>query len=405
MATRPRSPGSRTGLLLMVVTLIAGACGGNEPAPSSQAASPAVVASPPQSGAPASGSAPPPTTQPSVQPSTSLDVAKAFRARMAATRAFDATIFGTVTVGDTELTANGTLQVSGADSHAVMTIAAAKPQTTETITIDGKTYTRRGDVWFGAPASSSMFGDAFSAALARVTDLGPVSVDGRTLHHLAPPPGTTIPMTSVGTSPAPVGGTMTVEFYAEDDGTPAIIALDATWTQKAGKVDQKASMHLDFALDQDAAAPTITPPSPIWVTGRSKRLAYTLSYPADWDVELSRKATDPDYYYGLDGQGFAVTRAKKCACTLNAMTTELIRYERRHVKGFKLLHNATARVDGHRARVFESQGRYPEGRAWDLTYVVVHGKYLYVLNFSSDHPLAKTDRQMANQLVASFAFR
>ena len=400
MATRPRSPDSGTGLLFLVVTLVAAACG-SSPAPSGGTPSTIPVASP---GASPSVAVAEPSA--SAQPSPPLDVAKAFREKMNATDAFDATISGTVTVGATSLAANGTLQVNGADSHQVMTIAAAKPQRTETITVGGKTYTRRGDVWFGAPASSStMFGDAFSAALARVTDVGPASVDGRTLHHLTTPPGTTIPLTAVGTSPAPAGATMTVEFYAEDDGTPAIIALDAAWTQKAGKVDQKASMHLDFTLDQDAAAATIAEPSPIWVTGHSKRLGYTLSYPADWDVELSHKGSDPDFYYGLDGQGFAVTRGKKCACTLNAMTTELIRYERRHVKAFKLVHNATTRVAGRRARVFESQGRYPEGRAWDLTYVVVQGKYLYVLNYSSDHPLTKVDRQLANQLLASVAFR
>ena len=215
MARQPRSPGSRTGLLLTVVTLIAAACGGNGPSPSAVTVTSASATPAPSASAPAAPASP--STRPSAQPSTAVDVAAAFRAKMAATQAFDATIDGTVTVGETSLPAKGTLRVSGGDSHQVMTIASPKPQTTETITIDGTTYTRRGDVWFGAPASSSTaFSDAFGAALARLTDLGPVSVDGRTLHHLAPPPGTTIPMTSFGASPGPAGSTMTVGFFAEE---------------------------------------------------------------------------------------------------------------------------------------------------------------------------------------------
>jgi hypothetical protein len=406
MASRPRPPGSRTGLFLMVVTLVAGACGVNGPAPSSDPASPTAAISPTVSASAAPAQVPTASARPPAQPSTPVDVAKAFRTKMAATQAFDATIDGMVTVGDTSLPAKGTLQVSGSDSHQVITIATGKPQTTETVTIEGTTYTRRGDVWFGAPATSStMLADAFDRALAGLTDLGSVSIAGRELHRLVPPPGTTIPMTSFGTSPSPAGGTMTVEFYAEEDGTPAVIAIDATWTQKAGKVDQKASMHLDFRLGDGAKSVTIVRPSPIWVTGHSKRLTYTLSYPSEWDVELARKGSDPDFYYGLDGQGFAVTRTKRCACTLNAMTTELIRYQRQHVKGFKVVHNATTRIAGLRARVFESRGTYPGGRAWDLTYVVVRGKYVYVLDYSSEHPLTKVDRETAPQLVGSVAFR
>jgi len=213
-------------------------------------------------------------------------------------------------------------------------------------------------------------------------------------------------MSSFGTpSPGASGGAMTVEFYATDDGTPAIITLDATWTQRVGKADQPASMHLDLDLDQDSNAVTIAEPSPIWVTGTSKRLTYTISYPSEWDVELTRKTGTPDLYFGLDGQGFAVTRTKKCACTLNAMTTELIRYQRQHVKGFKVARNATTRVAGLRARVFESRGSYPGGRSWDLTYVVVRSKFVYVFDYSSDGPLTAADRATANQLVASIAFR
>ncbi|MFL5684869.1 MAG: hypothetical protein ACJ77D_02330 [Chloroflexota bacterium] len=406
---RTPSPGRRIGLLFVVVSLVLAACGGG-PAPSAAIPSPV---SAPSSGATASSAVAEPSAsaRSSAQPSPRIDVVDAFRAKVVAIRTFDATIDGTVSIGATTLPAKGTIQTNGADSHQVITImASGKPQTTETITLDGTSYARHGGVWFATPKASTSppnsLGTALQPTIAGLTDLGSESRDGVALHRLAPPPGTTIPMSSFGASqPGASAGVMTVEFFVMDDGTPAIIALDATWTQKVGKANQPASMHLDLALDRDGDEVTITEPSPIWVTGKSKRLTYTLSYPSEWDVELTRKAETPDYYFGLDGQGFAVTRTRKCSCTLNVMTSELIRYQRQHVKGFKVVRNTTIRVAGLRARVFESHGTYPGGRSWDLTYLVTRGKYLYVLDYSSERPLTKLDRSTADQIVGSVTFR
>jgi hypothetical protein len=313
-----------------------------------------------------------------------------------------------VTVGESMVPVRGTLQVSGSDSHQVLTLMpGGEPGTTETIKVDGTTYTRRGDAWFAARSSTGTGGidAAFVKAMTGLTDVGTVSMDGQTFHRLAPAAGTTLLLSSFGAATTgSADGPMTIEFYAQDDGTPAGIGIDATWTQKVDKVDQTASMHLDFALDM-AKTVTIDKPSPIWVTGTSKRLGYAVAYPAEWDVELARKASGIDYYYGLDGEGFAVTRSPKCQCTLNATAVALNRYQRQHVKGFRVIRNSTARVAGMRARVVESRGTYPEGPSWDLTYLVVRGKYLFVLDYSAPHPLKAADRAIAQQLVGSVAFR
>jgi len=330
---------------------------------------------------------------------------------MAGTRSFEATIVGAVTLGgSTSVPVAGTLQVAGADSHQVVSfMPAGEPQTTETIKVDGKTFTRRGEAWFATPPSSSGanggLDDAFISAMTGLIDLGSVSRDGETFHRLGPASGTPIPMASFGVAPAGTkDAVMTIEFLVKDDGTPAVITIDGNWTQKVGKSDAQALMHLEFALDL-AKKVTVTEPSSIWVTGTSKRFGYRVAYPSEWDVELARKTPGNDYYYGLDGEAFAVTRSPKCHCTLNATAIALNRYQRQHVKGFRVIHNSTARVAGMRARVVESRGTYEGGRSWDLTYLVVRGKYLYLFDYSAPHPLKAADRAMAQQLVGSVAFR
>ena len=403
MPTRPRSRGPVTAICFLLIALVAAACSPNEPAPS-----PGTLSSPSAPAEPV-GTTPSPTA-PSAKPSSQLDVVAAFRAEMASMQALDTSIDGTVTVGATTVPVKGSLLSRGADSHQTFTISAnGKTQTTETIALGGTTYTRRGEVWFATPTksdpSASDMGAAFERSMAGLTDLGPTSINGRTLHRMAPPPGTTIPMSSFSAAPGSSDGVMTVEFYAEADGTPAIIAVDATWTQKVAKTDTPASMHLDMVLADGGTPPTIEPPSPIWVTKPSKRLAYTLAYPSDWDADLASKPSGTDYYYGLDGEAIAVTRTKKCQCTLNAVATELVRYQRQHTKAFKAIKNTTARVGGLRARRIESRGTYAGGRSWDLTYLVVRGKYMFVFDYSSDAPLTATDRKAAEQIMQAVVFR
>ena len=406
MSTRPPERGPLTAVLF-VIAMVVSACGGNDPSPT-PVADLSADASPRSSAAPTAS----PTARPTAQPSPALDVVAAFREEMASAQQLDGTIAGTVTAGALTASVEGTLQSHGPDSHQTFTITAGgRTQTTETITIGSTTYTRRGEVWFATPKQADASTDDMNAAIVRslaaLTDLGPTTRDGRTLHRLAPPPGTTIPMSAFG--PASQGSSnavMTIEFYAEPDGTPAIIVLDGSWTQKAGATDQPASMHLDLSLADGATPLTIEPPSPVWVTKPSKRLAYTMSYPDDWDVELAKKTSGADYYWGLDGEGVAVTRSKKwCRCTLNALANDVVRYERQHSKGFKVVSNATTRVGGLRARRIESHGTYAGNRSWDLTYLVMRGKYVFILDYSSDGPLTVKDRAMAAQIMQAVVFR
>jgi hypothetical protein len=408
MFARPRPPVVGVSVLAVAIALIVAACGGDNTVkpivrPSSGVSSAASVAP----SAATSAVEPPPTSTPQPTTTPSVDVAKAFVASLSRGLSAEARLDGSVTVGAISLPVSGTSLLAGRDSHQTMTITTgARAQVTETITVDGQSYTKQGKLWFAKPAKGGGDLGAVLNALSSLVDTGTETKDGRNLHRLAPPPGTAIPMSALGAASAgATDGNVALEFYAEDDGTPAIISLDASWTQKVGKVDQPASMHLDMFLSRVGQTITIAPPETVWVTTASRRLGYRVARPSDWDVEFAKKATANDWFYGPDGDVVAVYREANCRCKLNAISAEFIRYERTHVKSFKVVSNSAAKVGGLRARVIESRGTYPNGRSWDLTYLVVWGRAAYVLDYSSDAPLTAQDRATAADMIGSVVFR
>ena len=95
--------------------------------------------------------------------------------------------FGTATYAFT-----GTSQIDGQDNHQTITIAIpGATERTETLTLDGVKYENRGGLWFekSAAEQGSGPGSDFSAVMKSildVTDVGVVTKDGRSLHHLKP---------------------------------------------------------------------------------------------------------------------------------------------------------------------------------------------------------------------------
>jgi DcrB len=410
MRTRPRSRFVEVPVLVVVMALVVAACGGDGAAAQRIAASTGDPgASSAQPSAAGSMADPSPTTAPSAPPASSqppVDVAAAFLASLSRGLSAQADLEGSVRIGALTMPVSGRSQISGPDSHQTVTIVnAGRPTVIETISVGGHSYAKRAELWYEQPATGKADLSAFFTAMASLTDMGAVTKDGRRLHRLAPPPGTTIPPSALGAIPAgATGATLAVEFYAEDDGTPAIITIDASWTQKVGKADQPASMHLDMILSSVGRPIAVEAPSPVWVAMSSKRLGYRMSRPSDWDVELARKSSGNDYLFGPGGDTVATARTS-CRCTLNAVTTDLIRYERNHTKGFKVVSNNTARVGGLRARRIESRGTYPNGRSWNLTWIVVRGRSVFFFNYNSDAPLTPQDRSVAAAMIGTVVFK
>jgi hypothetical protein len=179
-------------------------------------------------------------------------------------------------------------------------------QDTETVTVGSSSWSRAAPgPWLEDPAKPDGSKDSSVGEMLRsvisVVDLGVESRGGRQLHHLRSSSGNAISGAAVGFGSATTkDGKFTLDFYAADDGTPAIMAIAGTWTQVSGGVDVPSSMSFDIAFDDIGDPQVIEPPDDVWVRSTSKTLGYTMAHPADWIVE---SAKDLDTYM-LNGQGY-----------------------------------------------------------------------------------------------------
>jgi hypothetical protein len=207
-------------------------------------------------------------------------------------------ITGTVMVGANKGVLSGSGVMSGKDSSDTLTIkTGATSQVLSTISIGDLTWTRQDPgPWLVAPKPAKPtkdFGD-FLRGIASFTDLGIETRDGRRFHHLQPGGGNAIPADTVGfgTGTGAQDAAFTVDFYATDDGTPAIVEMAGTWTIVSGDVDVPASLKFDDTLSGVGTPQTVTPPDDVWVRYSSK-LGYTMAHPAGWKVTTGK---DKDTY-------------------------------------------------------------------------------------------------------------
>jgi hypothetical protein len=301
---RPRDPrASARGLTVSaIVVVLVAACGGatasSTPAPS---AAPSV--------APAT---PVPTPSP-----TPADVSAAFvQAVSAPDLKAEATLTGTVTISGLEGTITGDAVRSGDASQSSNTIAiGGTKQTTESIEEGPSSpggagsWTKHDDgPWVVQEVSTQP--DLFEtiAGLSGIEDVGIVVKDGKPLHHLRPKAGTEISPGALGfdvegaKDPA-----FTMDFYATDDGTPAVIAINGSWTQASGDTDVPVDVDVEYALSEPSTPPSIVPPTQPWILNTSKALGYEMAHPEPWTVE-SAKGQDA---YLLDGQPFVFVAPQK----------------------------------------------------------------------------------------------
>jgi hypothetical protein len=265
--TVPAAP-LRLTVVALVVALAAIACGGSTPS-AAPSASPTV--------------APTPTATP-------FDVSAAFL-EIISDPDFSAKmdVDGTMEMGVTA-TLSGTITGAGSDSRSILTIDVAGNRIeTESIAVDGKAYSRTApgpwlevDVPSGGSDKTSL--TAWLRTLDSIEDLGVVTKNGQKLHHL-----------SAGDEPVPPGALgldsrtftdpeVTIDFYAEDDGTPAVFSVDGTWTQLINGVDFDVSFVMDMTLSNVGSPITISAPNDVWTTYTSP-LGYTMSHPAEFVVE------------------------------------------------------------------------------------------------------------------------
>jgi hypothetical protein len=297
--TRPRSWRPRLSVVSVAICAVMAvtACG-----------DPKVTPTPAPTSVPTIAPSAPPTPSPSP-----ADVTADF-IRIIAAPDFSASadISGTASFGAAAGTLTGDATFAGPDSSLSMTIAVGgATQQTQSVSIGSKNWNRDSPgPWLAAPDADSSQGSLSGTleAIASVEDLGVVAKDGRSLHHLQSKGGGTI-------SPATIGfgvegatdAAFAMDFFATDDGTPAIMGIQGSWTQTENGTVVPIALDFEFALSGVGTPHTVSPPTDVWTVNASKTFGYTMAHPADWTVEPS-KTEDA---YAIDGQPYVYVAPQK----------------------------------------------------------------------------------------------
>jgi len=321
-----------------------------------------------------------------------------------------AAVTGDLTVNTVSYPITGTMGIDGADNHQALTIAIpGAPQVTESIKVNGVTYDKHGQSWFEKPASKpgATSDPDLATSLHAVLDLADIGVemkDGRPLHHLAQRPGAAIPVSAIGMADPRGTGTVTVDFYVQEDGTPVLMDLTAVWTQVTGATSAPASMTIDLAFSNVGGSVVIAAPDVIWKTFTSKRYQYAIAYPAEWDPLQSSGNKKPDTFQSADNTGVLVYRYPTAGSTLNAIASAYVTGIKHDSKA-KIASSVPAKVDGLQARRIEWTATYRGTPAWFIDALVVRGKNIYLIEYTSLAKPTDADRALFDAFVASVGFK
>ena len=343
---------------------------------------------------------------PGPTPSSSPDPSKPFLAILTAPSfAAHCTISGKLTVGSTPYALSGAYDVGGHDSHQVLTVATpGTPQTSELIDAAGVAYVKRGGLWFEKPATDATSSKDLASALRTmldVRDTGTELKDGRLLHHLESRSGARIPLSAIGSADPAGDGTASIDFYVEDDGTPVLMEIDAAWTQVSGSTRQPASMAIEYHFVTVGQPVAIAAPPQVWSTFSSKRFGYVLAYPSDWEATQSPKKSQPDSILSADNAGVFVNRYPSNGYSLNAITAAYVKTIKRTGTKASVASNTAVTVDGSKARRIEWTAVYKGTREWDIDVLIVRGKNVYLVEYSSLARITPADRSTFNAFLST----
>jgi hypothetical protein len=333
--------------------------------------------------------APTPVVTPTPAPTATPDVLGAFLAQMVLPAASgEATMSGLLVVGGIEAPISGQMRFRGTDSQMTMSIAiGGAEQVTEQTTQGTQAWHRTSPgpwlVQTETPDPSKSLAGTLRA-LSDLEDLGTVRRDGRDLHHLRPKAGSTIAPEVFGlTDPSIKDPVLGLEFFAAQDGTPAIMLMTGTWTQTVNGLDLATSMEIEFAFSTWGGPVTIAAPDDVWNVHTSAALGYSMAYPPEWTVETG---ADEDTFL-VDGDPYIYVSPQKVP---KGMTTDQFRDEliktyvtdlggppdanEAAVLGGQPAHRLTyhvAHADGDTA-VFD-YATVHDGRGWEVLLVTAAG--------------------------------
>jgi hypothetical protein len=303
---RPRDQRAMARRLLptLIVAIIVAACGG-------------AAATPTPAPTPVATATPAPTPSPSA-----ADVSAAFvKAITAPDYAAAAEIRGAISIAGTDGTLGGDALMidDSSQSNTIITIAGTT-ESTESIEQSekspggAKTWTRQNQgPWVEREPKGEPSLFETIEALSGIEDVGIVMKDGKPLHHLQAKGGNEISPEALGfdikgaTDPS-----FTLDLYATEDGTPAIIAVNGSWTQDSGGTQVPVGVDVEYVLSEPSASASIVPPLDPWTLFTSKPFKYEMAHPAEWTVE----ATKTQDSYLLDGQPYVFVAPEPRAATM-----------------------------------------------------------------------------------------
>jgi hypothetical protein len=360
---------------------------------------------PPQSASVAPSAAT--SAAPSASPSPSVDVAKVFVERIALTRSGTLDVSGELTFGPFSGDVSGEMAFDGSNSQSRITIdLAGTEQTMENIRLGGEAWNKTASgPWLvdDTPARDQTLTE-FLSALLTVEDEGVETRDGRELHRLVPDGGSDISPAALGIDTQQMKDpSVGLVFFAEPDGTPALMSFEVRWSQGAGGVELPATMTMDFAFADIGEAPVIEPPDDVWETFTSDAAGYSMAHPAGWTVD----SKDGEDAYQLDGQGYVYVYSQRLPRGMDpgAFHDELVR-EYRADFGTPADSDEEVQLDGQPAHrlLYHFTNDHDIDVAL-VDYVIANGRTGYEIVLATAAGAGEeADIELFETFVATFAF-
>jgi hypothetical protein len=388
------------GVAVVVAAIVAG-CG------TSTSATPAIA--PATSLAPAGSPSPTAPAAPVTSPSPTPDISSAALrtlSRMPVT-GMEGDVSGTLTSSAGAWPVSGTISVVGASqqSDLELTVGSAT-QASHLVVADGKAYVEQGSgPWFAAPARAGGYGptsgatlDSLVTSITSATDVGVESHAGQQLHHLTTNASTNVAPIAFGFADSSItGAALTVDLYADDSGTPVLLAVSGGWQQRIGA--SVAAVTAAFDVKLRASPASVTAPEEVWSTFSSKRYLYHAAKPADWTY--TAKPTVDELVSPEDaGMDLASTVTHE---SLAQVTADVINANVRSF-GKKPEHTESITIAGAPARLLTYHVTQNNVKLYFLEAVVVHNGRGYALSYADLAGSEGPDRATFLEFLGTFGF-
>lgn len=231
-----------------------------------------------------------PSAHPTITPTERIDVAAAFM-EIINDPAFtaSASLDGSMELGTTVVTLTGEMKVRGEDSYLRLLADAPNtdPAEYEVIHIGPEVYERNdGGLWIHQPTGAPNTGGLTAGFdFAELRPAGTRHLGSDTYQVLVPVGGTPITPAALGfDDPTIEAFEGSVEFLADDVGSPVALTVTGSWRQVVAEDLADATFQMTFRFGRVGQWVKIETPRQAWERWDSDRLDYAVSYPSGWEV-------------------------------------------------------------------------------------------------------------------------